>query len=88
MWVDVVASAWSPLLRRRSVERRRGGTEDATLDSGKPGRRSRVPKGANRMPGDSTFYEKVVPALLIGLGALTVILILIALGVLLGIVKF
>ncbi|MGW8319297.1 MAG: hypothetical protein ACWGPS_08630 [Candidatus Promineifilaceae bacterium] len=40
------------------------------------------------MPDDSTFYEKVVPALLIGLGALTVILILVALGVLLGVVKF
>jgi len=62
--------------------------EDAKLNSGKPGRRQKVPKGANRMPDDSTFYEKVVPALLIGLGALTVILILVALGVLLGVVKF
>ncbi|MEW5939392.1 MAG: hypothetical protein AB1750_07015 [Chloroflexota bacterium] len=40
------------------------------------------------MPQNSYFYEKVIPALLVGLGIITAALILFAAGVLLGIVQF
>ena len=50
--------------------------------------RKKVAKGGNRMPADSTFFDKVVPALLIFLAAITIILILIAIGVLVGIIPF
>ncbi len=40
------------------------------------------------MPENSIFYEKIVPALLLALGLLTAALILIAAGVLLGLVPF
>lgn len=40
------------------------------------------------MPPDSVFYEKVVPYLLIGLGVVTVAMILFAAGVLLRIIPF
>jgi hypothetical protein len=40
------------------------------------------------MPKNSSFFEKVVPALLILMGLVTVFLILFAAGVLLGFVKF
>jgi hypothetical protein len=39
-------------------------------------------------PQNSVLFEKLIPALLIGMGILTVILILFAAGVLLGIVRF
>ena len=42
----------------------------------------------SHMPENSVLFEKVVPAALIGMGILTVILILFAAGVLLGIVHF
>jgi len=42
---------------------------------------------SSRMP-NSIFYEKVIPALLIGMGIVTVGLILFAAGVLLGLVHF
>jgi len=42
---------------------------------------------SSRIP-NSIFYEKVVPALLIGMGIVTVGLILFAVGVLLGLVNF
>lgn len=42
----------------------------------------------SHMPEDSTFFERVIPALLIFMGILTVALILFAAGVLLGIVRF
>ena len=48
--------------------------------------RRRVPKGANRMPSDSVFFDRLVPIILIALGVITVILILVAAGVLLGII--
>ena len=48
--------------------------------------RRRVPKGANRMPSDSVFFDRLVPIILITLGVITVILILVAAGILLGIV--
>lgn len=40
------------------------------------------------MPKDSMFFEKAVPALLILMGLVTAFLILFAVGVLLGVVKF
>ncbi len=40
------------------------------------------------MPSKSLFFEKVVPALLILMGVITVALLLFAAGVLLGIVHF
>lgn len=40
------------------------------------------------MPPGSAFFEKIVPALLIVMGVITVGLILFAAGVLLGIVQF
>lgn len=46
------------------------------------------PEGTHRMPPDSVFYEKVVPYLLIGLGVVTVAMILFAAGVLLRIIPF
>lgn len=46
----------------------------------------RVQKGANRMPSDSVFYDRMVPIILVALGAITAILILVAAGILLGII--
>ena len=40
------------------------------------------------MPAQSAFYDKVVPLLLIGMGLATTICILIAAGVLLGLVPY
>ena len=49
---------------------------------------SRKPRAAkSRMPSKSVFYEKVIPVLLIGMGILTILLILFALGVLLGVIE-
>ena len=42
----------------------------------------------SRAPKNSMLFEKVVPALLIFMGILTVILILFAAGVLLGFIHF
>jgi len=42
----------------------------------------------SHMPENSVLFEKIVPAALISMGVLTVILILFAAGVLLGIVQF
>ena len=47
-------------------------------------RRSR---SQSHMP-DTDFYEKVVPLILIGLGALTVFLILAGLGIAFGIIPY
>ena len=50
------------------------------------------PKGPSRhtrrVPTDSFFYEKLFPVILIALGILTVALIFIAGGVLLGIIHY
>lgn len=40
------------------------------------------------MPSDSLFYDRIIPILLVVLGIIMFILILFALGVLLGIVPF
>lgn len=42
----------------------------------------------SRMPENSVLFDKVIPASLIFMGILTVILILFAAGVLLGVVQF
>lgn len=42
----------------------------------------------SHMPEKSLLYEKVVPALLIGMGIVMVVLILFAAGVLLGFISF
>ena len=44
--------------------------------------------GSRRMPSNSNFYDKVIPVLLVAFGALTLVLILLAAGVLLGIVTW
>lgn len=47
----------------------------------------RIPKRSH-IPQNSYFFEKIVPAALIGMGIITFALILFAAGVLLGLVKF
>ena len=46
------------------------------------------PPGSRRMPEGSTFYDKVVPLMLVALGLLTLLLIVVAAGVLLGYVHW
>jgi hypothetical protein len=45
-------------------------------------------RGKSHMPKDSILYERIVPALLLVFGIVMVVLILLAAGVLLGIVPF
>ena len=47
--------------------------------------RNKVQPGANRMPADSVFYDKLVPLLIIALAVIMLALVLIAGGILLGI---
>lgn len=42
----------------------------------------------SRMPAHSIFYDKIIPILLIGMAIATVVFILIAAGILLGLVPF
>jgi hypothetical protein len=42
----------------------------------------------SRMPAGSTFYDRIVPLLLVALAVVMVVMILVALGVLLGFVPF
>lgn len=42
----------------------------------------------SRSPQDSLVFEKIVPILLVSLGIVMLILILFALGVLLGLIRF
>jgi hypothetical protein len=51
-------------------------------------KRPRASKNESRIHRGSVFFEKIVPALLIGMAVLTGILILFAVGVLAGIVNF
>ena len=53
--------------------------------SEKRNERRQVPKGANRMPSDSVFFDRMVPIILVALGVITIVLILVAAGILLGI---
>jgi hypothetical protein len=48
---------------------------------------NRVPS-KSRAPENSVLFEKLIPILLVGMGILTVILILFAAGVLLGVIHF
>ena len=45
-------------------------------------------KAQTRIPEGSVFYDRIIPALLIGMALIMGVLILIAAGVLLGIVPF
>jgi hypothetical protein len=45
-----------------------------------------IARGTSRMPENSLFYEKLLPALLIVLAIIMLILILFAIGVLVGVV--
>lgn len=51
-----------------------------------PDQRRAQPK--SHAPQNSILFERLIPALLIGMGVLTVVLILFAAGVLLGIIHF
>ena len=42
----------------------------------------------SHMPENSVLFERIIPAALVSMGILTIILILFAAGVLLGIVQF
>jgi hypothetical protein len=46
------------------------------------------PASKSRVPERSLFFEKIVPVSLIALGVITAVLILFALGVLLGLIRF
>jgi hypothetical protein len=46
------------------------------------------PASKSRLPERSFLFERLVPASLIAFGILTVVLILFALGVLLGLIRF
>lgn len=46
------------------------------------------PSMKSRLPQNSFLFEKLVPALMIGLGLVTIVLILFAAGVLLGLIQF
>ncbi len=47
-----------------------------------------APRRSSRMPGNSIFFEKIVPVLLVVFGIVMVGLVLFAAGVLLGLIKF
>lgn len=40
------------------------------------------------MPADSAFFNKILPILLVGLAGFTILLILVAVGVVAGIIPF
>jgi hypothetical protein len=63
----------------------KSGTKMNDVEKKKP---RRAPRSSSRMPEDSLFYERLVPILLVLLGIIMVILILLAIGILLGIVPF
>ena len=46
------------------------------------------PNNKSRMPENSIFFEKMIPALLVVMGSLMIILILFATGVLVGLIQF
>ncbi len=51
-------------------------------------RRPDIMRGQSRVPEGSIFYTKVVPILLVGMAVIMGVLILVAAGVLLGIIPF
>jgi hypothetical protein len=68
------------------VGRRDGDWEGVMGERGQRG--GRKDEGRSRIPAGSVFYSKIAPALLIGLGVLTLVLILVAVGIVLRIVPF
>ena len=47
-----------------------------------------VSKKQSHIPKGSVLFEKIVPMLLIGMAVLTVLLILVAAGIVLGVIRF
>lgn len=70
------------LTGRRRVARRR-----CVTDPHKTAAR-RTANRQSRIPANSFFYERVIPAILLGLGVITVLLILVAVGIVLGMIPF
>jgi len=60
--------------------------ENGSLTTKKGKKQNKLPGGANRMPAGSTFYDKILPVLLIFLAVFTILLILVAVSIFLGIV--
>ncbi|MGB3714192.1 MAG: hypothetical protein WA996_07165 [Candidatus Promineifilaceae bacterium] len=56
------------------------------MDAGTEKRRSKSAKDSKKMPAESAFYDRIVPIVLIALAVLTVVIVLAAAGILLGIV--
>jgi len=56
-------------------------------NSKSPAKKS-LPPESSRIPENSTFYQKIVPALLITMAVITAVLILFAIGVLIGVISF
>lgn len=50
--------------------------------------KSKSSRGVRRMPQQSVLYERIVPLALIGMGVLLVVVILIAAGILVGIIHW
>jgi hypothetical protein len=73
--VEAEAGAGSPSAQQAGME---SSTENGRV----------IVRGKSHMPSNSVLFERIIPILLIGLGVLTVTLILIAAGVLLGLVPF
>jgi hypothetical protein len=48
-------------------------------------KRRKVPRGANHIPANSLFYERLLPIILVSLGIITICLILAAAGILFGV---
>jgi hypothetical protein len=55
------------------------------LETGSGKSKRKNAKGSKRMPEDSTFYDKIIPLLLIGLAVFTVVIILAAAAILFGV---
>jgi hypothetical protein len=49
---------------------------------------SSTPRRSSRMPGNSVFFEKIVPVLLVVMGIVMIGLVVFAAGILLGFIKF
>lgn len=69
--------------RPPQISRQRIKKEEDTLEENRKPRKM-VPKGTNRMPTNSLFYDKMVPLLLFSLGAIMLLLIVVAAGILFG----
>jgi len=66
-------------------------TEPEMVDLGRPKqevRRTPLKPSASRIESDSVFYTRLVPVILGALALMTIVLIVIAAGVLIGVVPF